>query len=222
MDRNLSPAAQSKALADAAVAGRTDLIRTGRAAPSYILSVDGREGPDEAQVKPDGIIVYRFSLIGQAAVFAMAFLRARSPVRGGTFRDSWFYALSATGYTRGSARGTWYNGVKMAASYNANDQIISQKSFDPQKVGADIGEILISNRVPYERKADVQLAGNRRLRWSVPANMVDDCARAVRQRFPTLDARRIYQLHHPGQYVLRRGKKAGSRVENPALVISVK
>ncbi|MBC9176761.1 HK97 gp10 family phage protein [Pseudoroseomonas ludipueritiae] len=226
VSRNLSPAEQSKILARVAREGRDELIRSGRASPSYRTFVDGREGADEASVKPDGAIVYRFSVIGEAAAFAMAYLRARSPVRGGKFRDSWIYAIGAEGYTSGPARGTYHNGAKVAASFNAGSaagaRIIRQGSFDPQKVGAGVGEILITNLQPYERLQDVQLAGNRRLRFSVPPNMVDDAAVAVRRRFPTLDARRVYTVHFPGQYILKTGQKAGRPVENPALVISVR
>jgi hypothetical protein len=226
VNQNLTPDAQSKMLASAARAGRDDLIRTGRASPTYATFVDGQQGASEDQVKPGGAIVYRFQVLGEAAAFAMAYLRARSPVRGGTFRDSWIYAIGADGYTSGPARGTRHNGVKVAASFNAGDasgaRIIRQGSFDPQKVGAGVSEILITNRQPYERLQDVQLVGNRRLRFSVPPNMVDDADIAVRRRFPTLDARRVYTVHFPGQYILKTGQKAGRPVENPALVISVR
>ena len=224
--RYLSDAARSRILADVAIRGREQLIREGRASRSFTTTVDGREGAAESSVQPEGTIVYRFQLLGEAALFAMGYLRGRSPLRGGKFRDSWIYAVGAEGYTSGPARGTYHEGVKVAASYAATERvgarIIRQESFDPQKVGADVTEILVTNRQPYERKADVQLAGGRRLRWSVPPNMVDDAADAVKRRFPTLDARRIYTVHFPGQYVLKSGQKAGKRVESPALVISVR
>lgn len=206
-DRHLTPQAQSKALAAAARSGRDELIRSGRAAPNYATWVDGQQDASEDTVKPGGAIVYRFQLLGEAAVFAMAFLRARSPVRGGTYRDSFRYALSEGG--RGTGTASRYIGSR----------IVRPESFDPQKVGADVAEVILFNRQPYSRKVDVQMAGTQRLRFEVPPGLFDDAAAAIRRRFPTLAARRVYSMEFPGQWRLKTGNRAGNLVQSPALVI---
>jgi hypothetical protein len=204
-DRHLTPQAQSKALAAAARSGRDELIRSGRAAPNYAIWVDGQQDASEDAVKPGGAIVYRFQLLGEAAVFAMAFLRARAPVRGGTYRDSFQYALSAGG-----------NGT---ANRYVGSRIVRPDSFDPQKVEANVDEVILFNRQPYSRKVDVQLVGLRKLRFEVPPGLFDDAAAAIRRRFPTLAARRVYSMNFPGQWRLKTGNRAGNLVESPALVI---
>jgi hypothetical protein len=215
VSRNLTPEAQSRRLAQIAVEGRDELIRTGRAAPVYSTFVDGREGAAEASVKPQGTIVYRFQVLGEAALFAMAFLRQRSPIDSGRFRDSFVYAVGQAG-TRAGRLGA------SEANFWTTARIIQPGSFDPQKVAANVDAVLLFARAPYSRKIDVQMVGKRRLRFSVPADMIDDAAAAVRRRFPTLNARRIYTVRFPGQWVRKRGTGAGRLVENPALVISVR
>ena len=210
--RHLSAAARSRILADVAIRGREHLIREGRASRSFTTTVDGREGAAESSVQPEGTIVYRFQLLGEAALFAMGYLRGRSPVKSGRFREGFVYAVGERGSKRGGAQAELYT----------TGRIIRPDSFDPQKVDADVGEILIFNRQPYSRKVDVQLVGNRRLRFSVPPDMFDDAAAAVQRRFPTLSARRIYQIRFPGQWVRKRGQGAGRAVESPALVISAR
>jgi hypothetical protein len=204
VNQNLTPAAQSAALARTAIEGRQELIRTGRAPDNYRTLVDGREGVPEAQVKPQGMIVYRFNLLGEAAVFALGFLRARSPVRGGKFRDSFWAAVDGRPF--------------------------SLKTFDPQQVGGAT-EVIIYNTQPYSRRVQVQFDGSRRLRFSVPPDMFGDAMMAVRRRFPTLDASQFYRIQAPGSnnggqgpglYTLKNGRRAGKAVDSPALVISVR
>jgi hypothetical protein len=204
VNENLSPAAQSAHLARTAIAGREELIRSRRAPDSYRTLVDGKEGVPEAQVQPRGMIVYRFNLLGEAAVFALAFLRERSPVRGGKFRDSFWLAVDGRAF--------------------------SMKTFDPEKVGTAT-EIIIYNTQPYSRRVQVQFDGTRRLRFSVPPDMFGDAMMAVRRRFPTLDATQLYRIKAPGSnnggqgpglYTLKNGRRAGKVVDSPALVIGVK
>jgi hypothetical protein len=204
VNENLSPAAQSAHLARTAIAGREELIWTRRAPDSYRTLVDGKESVPEAQVQPRGMIVYRFNLLGEAAVFALAFLRERSPVRGGKFRDSFGVAV--------------------------NGRPFSLKIFDPQKAG-EASECIVFNTQPYARRVQVQFDGTRRLRFSVPPDMFGDAMIAVRRRFPTLDANQLYRVKSPGSnnggqgpglYTLKNGRRAGKPVDSPALVIGVK
>jgi hypothetical protein len=94
IDKNLSGAAQSAALARFA---RKDVARRqaqGRASKNYTTIVDGRKGAAPETVKPGGVIVYQFSPLRDAAAFAFGFLVGRSPVgtdskSPGRYRKSW-------------------------------------------------------------------------------------------------------------------------------------
>lgn len=196
-DRTLSPAAQSAMLAAAAKRELAGLISSGRASPSYQRFVDGAENRPEAAVKPapSGLIVYRFATLGRVGAFALEFLVRRA--RG----------LPAE----------YLRGFYLAA----DGRFIPMAAFNPDKLGAGVKELAIGNVVAFSRKVDVQLAGGKRLRFSVPPGLFDDCVAAIRSRFGNVvDAKRVYTLTFPGQHVLKRGRKRGSRVESPAIIIT--
>lgn len=194
VDRELSGPARSAKLAAFARDGVAKLIAEGKAAPTYRRFVDGREGAQESDVKPDGVIQYEFSYIAEAVLFALAFLQARSPVRSGRFRESFVVAVDG--------------------------RPIPARQFQPRSVPL-AAEVIIYNLQPYSRKIDVQTAGGRRLKFSTPAGLFDDCARALRRRFGnTVVGKRLYSVSFPGQYTLRRGEKKGQRVNSPAIVIT--
>jgi hypothetical protein len=200
VDQNLSPAARSATLARLAVQMRDGLISAGRASPVYRTFVDGREGAPEASVRGagGGVILYRFSYAAQAALFALGFLRARSPSASGRFRESFYLGI--------------------------NGRFVPAAQFNPDAVSAD-AEIVIGNTQPYSRRVDVQLVGGHRLHYSVPAGLFDDAARAVRSRFGgAVTAKRVYSIEFPGRYVLKGEGRAksgrGTKVDSPALVIT--
>jgi hypothetical protein len=56
--------------------------------PAHTTVVDGQEGVSEDQVRPDGVIVYSFELLGDLFAWILEQLRAHAPVRSGRFRDS--------------------------------------------------------------------------------------------------------------------------------------
>jgi len=194
IDRHLAPEAQSARLAQAAIEGRDELIRSGRAAPSYRTFVDGVEGAAEAQVKPQGVIVYRFATLGEAAIFALAYLRERSPVKSGDYRDSFWLAVDGRAFT--------------------------QKTFRPDRIGA-ASEIIIYNLQPYSRQVQVQMEGGRKLKFKVPPDLFGDAMVEVRKRFPSLKARQLDRIRAPGLYVIKNGRRAGKVVDSPALSISI-
>jgi hypothetical protein len=200
VNTNLSPAARSATLARLAVEMRDGLISTGRASPVYRTFVDGREGAPEASVKGTGggVILYRFGYAAQAAVFALAFLKGRSPSKSGKYR------------------GSFYVGV--------NGRFIPAVQFDPALVPAE-AEIVIGNTQPYSRRVDVQLVGGNRLHYSVPVGLFDDAARAVKRQFGgAVAAKRVYSIEFPGRYTLKGEGRAksgkGTKVDSPALVIT--
>lgn len=211
----IGPAARSRALAQFARDSANDLIRSGRAGESFRVFVDGRANAPEESVRGDGsgVILYEFSYAGEAAAFALAYLRGRAPSKTGRFRDSFFVGV--------------------------NGRFIRGADFDPRRVPPN-ATVIIGNTKPQNRKVDVQEVGNarqtstyRRLSYSVPPNMYADAARAVSRRFGnTVAASRLRDTDFPGKYRLQNeqrrltGKRAGALlrakadyVESPALRI---
>lgn len=215
IDRTLSPAAQSRRLAEAARRERDALIAAGRASPSYRWWVDGREGAPEESVAAagDGRIVYRFSSLGAVITFALETLIERSPPRSSTPINQ------KTGKTA-HYRDGFYVGV--------NGRFIPAAVFQPTSVPPG-AEIVIGNTQPYSRKVDVQLVGTRKLSFSVPAGLFDDAAKAIATRYGDfVTVHRVYTMQFPGQYLLRaeqvtnKGRsrrRMGKPVESPALII---
>lgn len=98
-DRTLSPAALSRHLATVAREARDELIREGSAPDSYETFVDGRRGAAEETVRPDGAIVYRFNLLGQAARLALDAAVRLSPRESGDFAAAWTVAVNGRLWT---------------------------------------------------------------------------------------------------------------------------
>lgn len=205
IDKALSPAARSALLAAAARRAVADLVAAGRASKDYETFVDGRKGAAEESVRGTGggVILYHFNYIGAAVQYAVLFLRARSPApSGGTkhapYRDSFFVSV--------------------------NGKMIPWAKVEPASIPAD-AEVFIGNMQPYNRLIDVQLAGSKPEKYSVPAGIYDDAARAVKRQFRgTVAAKRLYNISFPGQYVLRgrgRTKRIAGRVQSPALQLSM-
>jgi hypothetical protein len=86
---DLSPEAQSRALADFARAGireaRQHNARILGRAPRLEIAVDGRSGAALESVRPDGIIVAEFEVIDEALRWIAQTLVDRSPVRSGEY-----------------------------------------------------------------------------------------------------------------------------------------
>ncbi|PWC69097.1 hypothetical protein TSH7_01235 [Azospirillum sp. TSH7] len=248
VDRNLSPEAQSAALARAAKGKLADLVRAGRASPNFRRFVDGAEGVVEERVgpAPHGQIVYRFNALGAVVTFALSFLVNRSPARSGTYRRSFYLGIVTGGNTVGVAGAERFRsgsdgGMRDAkgrftASGRdlAGGKFVKMQDFNPDALTPNVTEIVIGNTQPYSRKVDVQLEGNRKLSFSVPAGLFDDAVSAIKSRFGTLvDVKRVYTMTFPGQYRLKqeqyhqsgrrkgRGRgRAGKLVESPAIVIT--
>lgn len=91
------PQMRVKMLVDHAREKRDALIKEGRASPSFITYVDGREGADERTVSPDhGIIRYVFSNIASAVAFARAMAISSSPRLDGDFHRKWFVFVNGS------------------------------------------------------------------------------------------------------------------------------
>lgn len=203
------PGQRSARLAAVARDALAALQASGRAGPAYTLFVDNRPASSEDSVRGDGTgkILYQFSYIGDAVIFALDFLKARAPSRSGKYRNSFFVGVDG--------------------------RFVNASAFSPDSV-PPTAEIIIGNSQPYNRKVDVQLSGGKVLQFSVPPGEYDDCAAALKQRFGnTLSAKRLYDVNFPGKYLLHRdqrrksGRRAGSAVrragdagQSPAIVIT--
>ncbi len=93
-DTNLSPQALSRVLAGVARTARDGLIASGDAPANYQTFVDGREGASEDAVRPDGVILYKFNLLGLAAALAVTTAIQKSPTDSGRYRGSWLVLVN--------------------------------------------------------------------------------------------------------------------------------
>ncbi len=236
VDRTLSPAAQSARLAQAAKAEVARLIATGRASPNFIRFVDGVEGAPEESVKPanDGAIVYRFPVLGRVCMFALTFLVERSPQRSqmpinektgkiAHFRDGFYFGISRTGTMDPPARpatrgaGGRFISTPPAPAPAAGGRFVPADQFNPALLTADVTEIVIGNRLPYNRKINIQMIGQQRLEYSVLPGLYADAVAVIRGRYGSIvDVRWVYSMEFPGKYV----NKYTVRLESPALIIT--
>ena len=101
----LSPAARSAMLASAAQeqlqqAEQQNQSVLGRIPPHHTF-IDGVEGAGEETVRPDGVIVYEFTLIGELFIWIADKLKEFAPVGGGKDPHPGLYRSSFTFYADG-------------------------------------------------------------------------------------------------------------------------
>lgn len=184
---------------------RDGLIASGRASGAFNTTVNGVDGAAEETVRPaGGVILYRFNGMAAAVDFALDYVRARSPMLTGRYRNSWM---------------VWVDGRPFASA--------------PAKIPAG-AEVFIVNMQPYSRKIDMgantasQLAflnsgrikgraqGKRALRM---ISIVEGARQAAMPRFPGLRVERdMLTLPAPYNYTL---KSTGERMTFPALVMNL-
>lgn len=214
--RAFSAAARSARLAKFAEDRFAVAVRAGKIDPHARRFVDGREGAPESAVRPGGRIVYLSNMVPDAVAWLLGFLIGRSPPassapinpktgKSGHFRDSFFVGV--------------------------NGAFIPADRFEPSSVPPN-AEVIIGNSEPYNRRVDVQTAGSRTLRFSVPPGIWADAVFAARDRYPGLAIKRVDRVTFPGQYHLhheqrRAGARAhsvqravGGLVDSPGIVIS--
>ena len=200
---NLTPQAQSRALANFARQDVARLQREGRAALSFTVFVDGRENAALESVRPDGRIVYRFNGLSEAIAFALGFVLARSPVLSGAYRKSWFVLVNG---------------------------LLWRRDFEDIPTGA---EVAIVNTQPYHRKIDmgsqgigkigIEVANRRKAGTSrkrgVYVSIVEAARQETMKRFPGVFAERVFlELPSgpaPAPYALRGGMVNPGRVGAP-------
>ncbi len=178
--------------------------------PEYTIEVDGRPASSEDAVKPYGLIVYKFHRLGEAVKFVLDFLIS---------------------YVR-----RFYSG-KYAENFfvGVDGKFIDAANFNPKFVPPR-AEIIIGNKLPFNRKLDVQRVGNTPLSFKIPPHLYDVAAVAIKRRYGgIINVERSYDIKFPNKYKLRREqfygpgkrqgrprKRLGRPVESPGLVITPK
>jgi hypothetical protein len=206
-DATLSPQALSHQLASVARKKRDDLIAEGEASPAYETYVDGRRGAVEETVSPSGAILYVFSLLGQAATFAINFAIARSPVDSGDYKRAWFVVV---------------DGKRWAGDL---------KDIPPGAV-----EVMVTNPLPYARKIDVGHMKMRMppgivedMRQAVQRKFPSVRSERTMVNIPTgFGGGYILKGHHRTGFrlharkALRSDTEAGAQMTYPALILTSK
>lgn len=209
VEQTLSPEAQSKFLAKTAREERDQLIKSGRASPTYRTFVDGTidKSEDLVQPAPSGKIIYAFSGWRAITTAALKILVDNSPVLTGNYKKSFYLGIDG--------------------------KFVPMEQFNADAIGFDVKEVVIGNTQPYSRKVDVQLVGGKKLNFSVPPLLFDNAVKELKSQFGrNFTIKRVYTMEFPGQYVLRQEqyhksgrnigkprKRAGQLVESPALII---
>jgi hypothetical protein len=91
-----SPAEVRKRHIAIARAGKVEFMARQENKPQVRLEVDHRPATSEEQVKPFGLIVYRFDRMREVVEFALFEARRISPVDIGRYQAAWFAMVSNT------------------------------------------------------------------------------------------------------------------------------
>lgn len=188
LDAQIGAAAMSARLAAASKRALADTIARGQGSPLYETIVNGRTGAREETVVAPGPIVHLFNWWPQVLIYAITFLRNRSPASSpdspegrAPYRDRFFVL--------------------------ADGESVNPRAYHTIRPEA---EVIIGNSAPYNRKIDVQLIGRKPIKVNVPPGIMEDGAQAISARFPTLlKAKRLYTIEFTGQYI-RENRRAGS------------
>ena len=126
--RGTSGVAMQNYLGAEATRNAQSLISAGSASPYYRRFVNGQENAPNQTIKLDGTgtIIYLFSSIAEAALYALDFARKHSPRRSGHYVESWYFIVNGEPFTA-----TDFTGIPLGS------------------------EIILTNSANYHRKIDV-------------------------------------------------------------------
>jgi len=190
LDRYGPQEAQRRHVA-AAKAGLAAYLGTQVPRPGVKLEVDGHAAAREEEVKPFGIIVYRFLRMGQIIPYALKMAREFSPVgeandtrpgHPGLYRESWF-------------------------------TLVEGRKVDVADIPPE-AEVILTNNQPYSRKINTGAKGFERY---VPPGIVEKVRQAVLAKFGNLveaqivflDLEAAYTLKHDLRHIYR-GRRYGA------------
>lgn len=207
VSRDLSPAAQSRAVADYA---RGEIQRAdeknrrvlGRVPPK-VTTVDGQRGGQIANVKPNGgSIITEWELVGDVLVWIGNTLRDRSPVVSGAYRDS--HALYA-------------DGVEIEVG---------------GEIPSNVTELVFLSPLPYARKIEVgKTESGRDFVIQVPNRIYERTAKDATAKFGNIATIKMTYRAPFGGYLLKyvtagSGRRAAAAHERelrvPAIAVTLK
>jgi hypothetical protein len=161
----------------AARAGIAAYLGTQTPRPAVRLEVDGHPATNEDQVKPFGVITYRFLRMHEVIPFALAKARELSPVgtktdgrpgHPGLYRESWFI-------------------------------LVDGRRVEPSAV-APHDEVIITNSQPYSRKINTGAKGFARY---APPGVVEKVRQMVLAKYGAVVDAQIVFLNLTDAYLLR-------------------
>lgn len=179
IDEELSPAAQSRALAAFARSTLQDAQAQNRAAlgrtPAHRQYVDRREGADLESVRPSGVIVFEFDVAEDITAFILEELQRVSPVDSGDYKRA--HMLFADG-----------------RQVLAGEKAPEAETF------------LFCNPLPYARRIE---AGTMRMRVDGTSAVYQQAARAAQRRFGNMAAIKFTYTDPPFGGLSRKAARAG-------------
>lgn len=165
------------------------------AKPMVSLEVDRRPAQSETEVKPFGLIVYRFNRMREIVSFALRELERLSPVRSGAYRRSWMIVSLAVA-SRVGRPGTTSKGP----------------------IGLDMLDgahtVTIVNPLPYARKVHTGAKG-----FEVPAGIIEKVRQLILKRYRRVAYAGIQFINLSPGYRLKKPPRSGQPLTYPALVI---
>lgn len=165
------------------------------AKPMVSLEVDHRPAQSETEVKPFGLIVYRFNRMREVVSFALRELERLSPVRSGKYRRSWMIVSLAVA-SRVGRPGTTAKGP----------------------IGLDMLDgahtVTIVNPLPYARKIQTGAKG-----FEVPAGIIEKVRQIILKRYRRTVTANIQFINLSPGYRLKKPPRSGQPLTYPALVI---
>ena len=191
--------------------------------PEVTRIVDGRVGASEDSVKLYGIIRYEFIRNSRAIGDLLKWLQAEAGKLSPKYARSLFVGvLKETAHTRAKGRGK-----KHWTTFGAEGRMIPASKFNAESRGLPSdASFIIGSSVPWNRKADVQMIGRERMRFSVDDMIWDRAAVWLNSRYPEYSARRVWNLQFDAdpatgapRWTLLTGPRRGNKVESPGLVV---
>lgn len=169
------------------------------ARPNVRTIVDGRPGASEDSVRPYGVIRYEFDYLRDAALFALDWLRTKTPEDSGDYRKAWFLL---------------YQGKEVAPEAlpaSATEVTVTN-------------DLPYSRMLAVGRRAD----GRPFSLQNLPPGYMDLAHQAVRRRFGNSVTVGISFIRLQGGYILKnsyrdtRRDRAGQPVTYPSLILSLR
>ena len=185
VSRDLSPAGQSRAIAEFARGAIAEADQTNRRIlgriPPRTVTVDGRQGGQLDSVRPSGgTIIAEWEIVSDVLIWIGDTLRARSPIVSGDYRDGW--TLLADGRT------------------------IEEGQQVPH---AEVYTFV--NVVPYARRIEVgKTESGRDFVIQVPNRIAERTAKDAAARFGNIARIRSVWINLQGAYTLRHDQASRS------------